>query len=397
MARKNNPFKRKPPAEGRLQKQKQKQSVRQSVNIKIEQPKAPKGIRRRAAPIRQRVAEVGRTTSITNVYGGAPSQGPSIEDIRRIIREDYAEANRRAAADMRERATETQRAEMGASAGFQSGAAAPSAMGADPLRDPTPSYLSIEAMAPAPSGFGAEEPAAAAAAPEEPPSPRKRQRVGENAFEDIRPTSVSTPINFGGGDVARADDNPLSGGGGAKKRGPKTDAEKAAIVGMTVDEYRAMKSTKKAEQNAAAYADLGESASAVAYTPPSRVKSKITERLAAQPEKSENRTSLLEQIASGGKKLRKAKAAVSEAYVGTGPASSLLEQIAGGKGKLKPPPKSTISEATTVRPPAFGRESSTSSTSSLSSVLSRMEQSGPFKERRRVAAEEDAQTLADWE
>ena len=67
-------------------------------------------------------------------------------------------------------------------------------------------------MAPAPSGFGAEEPAAAAAAPEEPPSPRKRQRVGENAFEDIRPTSVSTPINFGGGDVARADDNPLSGG-----------------------------------------------------------------------------------------------------------------------------------------------------------------------------------------
>lgn len=395
MARKNNPFKRKPPAEGRLQKQKQKQSVRQSVNIKIEQPKAPKGIRRRAAPIRQRIAEGSRTT-ITNVYGGAPSQGPSIEDIRRIIREDYAEANRRAAADMREKATETQREEMGASAGFQSGAAAPSAMGADPLRDPTPSYLSIEAMAPAPSGFGAEEPAAAAAA-EEPPAPRKRQRVGENAFEDIRPTSVSTPINFGGGDVARADDNPLSGGGAAKKRGPKTDAEKAAIVGMTVDEYRAMKSTKKAEQNAAAYADLGESASAVLYTPPTRVKSKITERLAAQPEKSENRTSLLEQIASGGKKLRKPKAAVSESYVGVPPSSSLFEQISAGKGKLKPPPKSTISEATTVRPPAFGRESSTSSTSSLSSVLSRMEQSGPFKERRRVAAEEDAQTLADWE
>ena len=341
MAKKRNPLKRKPPKEGRLQKQKQKQYVRQSVVVNLQQPKVQQ--RRRTTNIRKNMAEQASrgSTSIatTNVYNTMPTTYtniPSRDEVLREVRAEIAEGNRIAALDAQKRAARILQQEEVNSAGYRSGEAAPS-----PLRAEQPQQ--VEDLAPPPM---AEE---------------ERPNVFETPLaEAVLPTA-------GGSDVARAPENPLA--PERKRRGPKTDAEKAAELGMTTDEYKLTKSTKKAESSRKLYEGLDESASQ-SGTP--------------------KRPSLFE-LATGGAALKPVNplkgGGGSVVSGGSSATPTLLQEIAAGGKKLKK--TSPLAERKKE-----GKTPSEVSTS-MGGGFNAMINNPFFKMRQRQAEEEDTKTM--WE
>lgn len=378
---KRNPLKRKPPKEGRLQKQKQKQYVRQNVVVNLQQPQV-KRTRRRTTNIRKNFAEQGsRSTSsaITNVYTTLPPPSvrmssstappipsmnmpsappsatytpytnmPSRDEVLREVRAEVAEGNRLAAMDAQRRAMRTLQQEEVNSANYRSGEAAPSPMRnmlsimpQPPFEDVSPPLVEEELYTP-------------------------------NALKSLRQNAELPPDVYGGADVATAPENPLPSASERKRRGPKTDAEKADALGMSLAEYRATKSTKKAQREAQPYDDLGESASQIG-TPP-------------RPEG----PSLFE-LATGMSSLKKrnplAGGGGSVASSGTSARPTFLQQIAEGGTKLKK--TSPLAERKRA-----GKTPSEVSTS-MGSGFNAMANNPLFKMRQRQAEEEDDKTI--WE
>ena len=371
---KRNPLKRKPPKEGRLQKQKQKQYVRQNVVVNLQQP-IVKRARRRTTNIRKNIAEQakaeqgGRSTTssaITNVYTTVPYTNiPSRDEVLREVRAEIAEGNRIAALDAQKRAVRTLQQEEINSASYRSGEAAPS-----PMRVEQPQF---EDLSPPPI---IEEP---------PQTPNVIQQAIDEA---VLPPS-------GGADVARAPENPLA--PERKRRGPKTDADKAAELGMSVDEYKLTKSTKKAQREAQKYEDLGESASQIeAPTRPSlfELATGMSSLKPVNPLRGGGASSapptLLQEITAG-KKLKKTSplsgGSASVVSRGSSAPPTLLQEIAAGGKKLKK--TSPLAERKQA-----GKTPSEVSTS-LGAGFSAMVNDPFFKMRQRQAEEEDNNTIRE--
>jgi hypothetical protein len=199
------------------------------------------------------------------------------------------------------------------------------------------------------------------------PPPLMEEPQTPNVIRQTIDDAILPPEFFGGGDVARAPENPLA--PERKRRGPKTDAEKAAELGMTTEEYKATKSTKKAQKGAQMYDDLGESASQI---------------------EAPTRPSLFE-LATGMSGLKKKNplsgGGGSVVSSGTSAMPTFLQQISEGGTKLKK--TSPLADRKKV-----GKTASEASTS-MGGGFNAMVNNPFFKMRQKQAEEEDDKTI--WE